>query len=235
MQDLRKTGRIAGVLYLVVIICAGFSQGVVRESVYVAGEAAATAQNILNAASLFRWGMVTDLIAFTTDIAISVLLYFMLKSVSKPLALAMAAFRLIAHPGVATANLLNHYAALKVLESPGMSAQFSSSQLMELSQFFMEAHHLGYILAGIAFGVHCLLLGYLLMKSGSFPTILGILMVGASVGYLTESFGFILYPEYKTIFGWIVGISAALGEVTLCLWLLIKGAKNPVNTDGKYS
>jgi hypothetical protein len=226
MQDLKKTGKVAGMLYLVVIICAGFSQGVVRESVFAAGNAAETAQNILNGMSLFRWGLVTDLIAFSTDIAISVLFYFLFRSVNKPLALAMSVFRMIAHPGIATVNLLNHYAALKVLDSPGLEMQFSSSQLMELSYFFMEMHHLGYILAGVTFGVHCFLLGYLLIKSGQFPTVLGILMIGASGGYLIESFGFILYPDYKLIFSWIVGTSAAIGEVSLCIWLLTKGVKH---------
>ena len=137
----------------------------------------------------------------------------------------MASFRLIAHPGVATANLVNHFAALKVLESPGLADQFTAAQLAEFSQYFMEAHHLGYILAGITFGVHCLLLSYLLIKSSDFPKLLGIFMVAASVGYLTESFGFILYPEYKAVFAWIVGLSAAVGEVTLCLWLMVKGAR----------
>src|SRR6056297_2462885 len=228
MYDSKKLGHITGVLYLVVIICAGFSQGVVRESVYVAGDAAVTAQNILSNTALFRWGLVTDLIAFTTDVAISILLYMLLKQVNKPIALMMASFRLIAHPGVATANLLNHFAALKVLESPGLADQFTSAQLAEFSQYFMEAHHLGYILAGVTFGVHCLLLGYLLIKSSEFPQLLGILMVAACAGYLTESFGFILYPEYKTVFAWIVGLSAAVGEVSLCLWLVVKGAR--VNT-----
>jgi len=228
MYDSKKLGHITGVLYLVVIICAGFSQGVVRESVYVAGDAAVTAQNILSNTALFRWGLVTDLIAFTTDVAISILLYMLLKQVNKPIALMMASFRLIAHPGVATANLLNHFAALKVLESPGLADQFTAAQLAEFSQYFMEAHHLGYILAGVTFGVHCLLLGYLLIKSSEFPQLLGILMVAACAGYLTESFGFILYPEYKTVFAWIVGLSAAVGEVSLCLWLVVKGAR--VNT-----
>jgi len=228
MYNSKKLGHITGVLYLVVIICAGFSQGVVRESVYAAGDAATTAQNILSNTALFRWGLITDLIAFSTDVAISILLYMLLKSVNKPVALIMASFRLIAHPGVATANLLNHFAALKVLESPGLADQFTAAQLAEFSQYFMEAHHLGYILAGVTFGVHCLLLGYLLIKSSEFPQLLGILMVAACAGYLTESFGFILYPEYKTVFAWIVGLSAAVGEVSLCLWLMVKGAR--VNT-----
>lgn len=225
MYNEKKMGRITGVLYLIVIVCAGFAQGVARETVFIAGDALATANNILANSALFRWGLVTDLIAFSTDIAISVLLYMLLRSVNKPLALIMACFRLIAHPGIATANLLNHYAAIKVLDSPGLAAQFSTPQLMELSQFFMEAHHLGYILAGVAFGLHCFLLGYLLMRTGHFPTLLGILMIGASFGYLIESFGFILHPENKVIFGWIVGLSAAVGEVSLCIWLIIKGVK----------
>lgn len=225
MYNEKKIGRVTGVLYLLVIFCAGFAQGVARESVFIAGDAIATANNILSNSALFRWGLVTDLIAFSTDIAISVLLYMLLKSVNKPLALIMACFRLIAHPGVATVNLLNHAAALKVMESNGLASQFSQVQLSELSLFFMEAHHLGYILAGVAFGIHCFLLGYLLMKSNHFPTILGVLMMGASFGYLIESFGFILIPEYKVIFGWIVGVTAALGEVTLAIWLLVKGTK----------
>jgi len=231
MYNEKKIGRITGVLYLIVIFCAGFAQGIARESVFVAGDAIATANNILANSALFRWGLATDLIAFTTDIAISVLLYMLLKSVNKRLALMMACFRLIAHPGVATANLLNHAAALKVLESDGLTSQFSQLQLSELSLFFMEAHHLGYILAGAAFGIHCFLLGYLLMKSGYFPTLLGILMIGASLGYLIESFGFILYPEHKVIFGWIVGLLAALGEVTLAIWLLTKGVKQNRTND----
>jgi len=225
MYNEKKIGRITGLLYLIVIFCAGFAQGVARESVFVAGDAIATANNILANSILFKWGLVTDLIAFSTDIAISILLYMLLKSVNKPLALMMACFRLIAHPGIATVNLLNHAAALNVLESGGLASQFSQVQLSEWALFFMEAHHLGYLLAGVAFGIHCFLLGYLLMKSNHFPTILGILMIGASFGYLIESFGFILIPEYKVIFGWIVGVSAALGEVTFAIWILVKGTK----------
>lgn len=225
MYNSKKMGRLTGALYLVVIFCAGFSQGVVRESVYVVGVAIETAQNILANPDYFRLGMVTDLIAFSTDVAISILLYMLLKSVSKPVALIMAAFRLIAHPAIASLNLLNHYAALKVLESEGISGQFTQTQLLEMSQFFMEMHHLGYIIAGVTFGLHCFLLGGLLIKSNSFPGWLGMLLILASLGYLTESFGFIMYPEHKVIFGWIVGLTAAVGEVTLAIWMVARGAR----------
>lgn len=225
MHDLKKTGKTIGFLYLIVIVCAGFSQGVVRETVYVAGDAAATSARILDAGSMFSWGLITDLIAFSTDVAISILFYLMFKQVNKPLALIAAAFRLVAHPAIASLNLLNHYAAKYVLTNSGFAAEFQIEQLQQAAMFFMDAHHMGYLIAGVTFGLHCMILGYLIVQSGFIPRLLGFLMIAASFGYLIESFGFILFPELKTQLALVVGVSAALGEVGLCIWLMIKGAK----------
>ena len=68
-----------------------------------------------------------------------------------------------------------------------------------------------------------LVLGYLIFKSGYFPRILGILMVLGSLGYLLDSYGNILFPNYEEIFGVIVGVTAVIGELPFFLWLLIKG------------
>lgn len=86
---------------------------------------------------------------------------------------------------------------------------------------------MGYLIAGAFFGLHCLLLGYLLYKSDLFPAFLGMLLAIASVGYLTESFGMILVPAYEELYVWMVAVSAGIGELTLCLWLLIKGVRKP--------
>ena len=206
-----------------IIICAGFSQGAVREMLIVAGNASATAENLLDNSFLFKVGLMTDLIAFLIDASVSVLFYILLKPVNKGLAMTAALFRLIAHPAIGSLNLLNHFAALRVLESPGFAASFDTSQLQEFSLFFMELHNMGYLIAGVFFGIHCLLLGYLLYKSNLFPKFIGVLLTIAAFGYLIESFGFIFFPELKSTFALIVGLSAGIGEVTLTLWLLIKG------------
>ena len=221
----KKLARITGVLYLVIIICAGFSQGAVRELLVIDADAAATAKNILNDSFLFRVGLVTDLIAFLCDAGVAILFYYLLKPVSKGLALTSAAFRLIAHPAIGSLNLVNHYAALKVLESPGFISTFDPVQAQELSLMFMELHNMGYLIAGAFFGIHCLLLGYLLYRSDWFPEWTGILLILAAFGYLIESFGFVFLPEMKNVFGWIVGLSAGIGEVSLTFWLIIKGIR----------
>lgn len=221
----KSTVRLTGLLYLLVIICAGFSQGYVRGNLYVIGDAVATASNIQENEILFRLGLVLDLIAFILDAFISVMLYQMLKSFGKTLALVSSAFRLLAHPAIGSLNLLNHYMALHILNNPKFLLTFNYEQLELLSLLLMDAHRYGYLIAGGIFGIHCFILGVLLYKSNMIPNYFGLLMILAAMGYLMETFGDFLYPGNEETLAWIVGISAVLGEVSLALYMLIKGTK----------
>ncbi|MDZ7691655.1 MAG: DUF4386 domain-containing protein [Balneolaceae bacterium] len=79
------------------------------------GDATATAQNIIAFEEFFRLGFVADLVAFMRDLVVSILLYLLLKHYSSMLSLIAAAFRLLAHPAIASLNMLNHFMALKLL------------------------------------------------------------------------------------------------------------------------
>jgi len=66
----------------------------------------------------------------------------------------------------------------------------------------------------------------LLFRSGYFPKALGVLMAIAGLSYLTNSFTLILAPTYAaTIFPILV--LALTGELSLCLWLMVKGVNVP--------
>ncbi|GMQ30764.1 DUF4386 domain-containing protein [Algoriphagus confluentis] len=217
--------RLMGLIYVLIIILAGFSQGYVREGIFIPGDPATSASNILENEGLFRIGLIADLLAFLLDAIISVMLYLLLKPYGKMLALVSSSLRLLAHPAIGTLNLLNHYLALHVLKTETIQASFEVPQIESLSYLFLDAHGYGYLLAGAFFGVHCALLGFQLIRSGIFQKILGALMVLAGLGYLIETFGDFAFPGNESLFAWIVGITAALGEVTLALYLLIKGSK----------
>ena len=220
----RARARITGFLYLLIIVCAGFSQGYVRESLVVFGDASLTADNILSNAGLFRLGLVADLIAFLLDAVVAILLYQLLKPAGKTLAMIATTFRLLAHPAIASINLLNHMMALNVLKS-GHEMEFAALQTPSLAMAFLEAHRTGYLIAGAFFGIHCLLLGFMIYRSGKIPQVFGFLMIGAAMGYTMESFGNFLFPSHKVLLAWVVGLSAAVGEVGLTLYLIIKGLK----------
>jgi hypothetical protein len=223
MNSIKKTARVAGVLYLIIIVFAGFSQGYVRSTLIVPGDATATVNNIMASESLFRIGFVSDLIAFLSDLIVAVLLYVLLRPVSKTLSLIAASLRLVAHPAIASINLLNHFMALLLVSGADYVAVFEPDQMHALVLLFLNAHTYGYLIAGVFFGLHCFILGYLLFKSEFFPRLLGVLLVIASAGYLIESFGNFLFPGYEALLASIVGWSAGVAEVLLCLWLLVKG------------
>lgn len=221
-----KLIRLTGVLYLLVIICAGFAQGIVRESIIVSDDAYATAKNILEQTSLFRLGLTADLIAFMLDVVIAILLYKIFCPFNKTLALISSAFRLIAHPAIGSLNLLNHYMALNVLEHQELTTSNGLENVNDWAYLFLEAHSYGYLIAGAFFGIHCLLLGILILKSNVFHKLFGVLLLGSAGGYFIETFVNFNFPGYESITALIVGITAAIGEVGLTIYMLTKGATN---------
>lgn len=224
MRPDQQLARLTGLLYLLIILCAGFAQGYVRGTLWIPGDAGATIQNIAAAEGLFRLGLVADLLAFLADLAVAVLLFQLLRHVDFTLSLMAAAFRLVAHPAIGSLNLLNHYLVLEVLQGAGQDVFADAAQGVH---FLFTAHQYGYLLAGAFFGIHCLLLGILLYRSERFPRLLGILLGLSALGYLLESFGDLLVPGYEATLAMIVGLTAAIGEVSLALYLVVKGLRSP--------
>jgi hypothetical protein len=214
--------RVAGVLFLIIVSCAIFSIVYIPSSLIVPGDATATANNIMASESLFRMGIVSDSVIFLSEIVLSVLLYVLFKPVSKTLSL-VAAFSRLAEAVILGINLLNNFTALLLVSGAGYLTVFEPDQLHALVLLFLNAHGYGILISQLFFGLHCFVLGYLLFKSGYFPRILGVLMLFASLGYLTESFGNFLLPNYEEIFAWVVAVTAVIGEFPFFLWLLFKG------------
>lgn len=221
----KNKARLTGILYLLVIILAGFSQGYVRGTIFIPDNPQATLSNITSSEALFRLGLVSDLLAFMLDAVISILLYQLLKSVNKTMAAIASVFRLLAHPAIASLNLLNHYMAFQAASGSGLISSLGIEQQEVWTMLFMNAHNAGYLLAGAFFGIHCLLLGILLYRAELFPKVFGVLMVVAAGGYLLETFGNFIFPGNQLVLANIVGVSAAIGEVSLTFFLLFKGVK----------
>lgn len=219
--------RLTGLLYVLIFLTAGFSEGFVRATLIVPGDATATAANIAASEGLFRLSIVSDLVAFASDAVVAVLLYVLLKPVSRTLALVAASLRLIAHPAIASLNLLTQFIALQLVTEPPSLSVFETDQLHALALVFLEAHTAGYLIAGVFFGLHLLVLGYLLYRSELFPALLGGLIALAAVGYLTESVTFFLAPNYVPIASTLVVVTAVVGEISLALYLLVKGVRTP--------
>lgn len=213
--------RIAGVLYLLITVLSGFVHFYVPGQLIVPGDAAVTASKILASTGLFRLGIAGELLILLSETVLSVILYVLLKPVNKTLSLVAAVARL-AMTTIHAANLLNRFVALGLLGAAGYLAAFAPDQLQALAMTFLNAYDSGFTL-GIAFlSLHALLLGYLIFKSGYFPKVLGILFVIAGLGYLIDSFSYVLIANYKTGPAYLA-LPIAIAEIAFPLWLLAKG------------
>jgi len=219
-----QMARIAGLLYLIIIVFGIWAEVFVRSGIVVSGDAGATAQNIAASPGLFRAGFVADSIMVLCDIGLAVLLYILLKPVGLEVALVAMFFRL-AQAAVLAVNLLNYYAAILLLDGTGLAAVFEADHLNAMVAFYLNLHSHGYDLGLLFFGIHCLLLGYLIFKSRYMPRILGTLVMAAGLVYLIGTYTRFLVPDYVATVAPIY-LVAVISEVSLCVWLLVKGVRS---------
>jgi hypothetical protein len=166
--------------------------------------------------------MVAETLIVLIEIVVSAILYVLLRPVSRPLSLASALARFL-QSTIQAVNLFTAVPALLVLGGAGYLAAFEPAQLNALVLMFMDMNAFMIIIWGLIFGFHLLLLGYLIYKSGFWPKFLGILLLIASLGYLTQSYGHILAPQLDEVLSTAVLVMTIPGELAFTLWLLIKG------------
>jgi len=206
--------RLAGALYLVIILCGVWSEGFARAALIDPGDAAGTAANILGQEGLFRAALAADLLMVLSDVAVAGLLYVLLAPVHRGVARMAMLFRLI-EAAILGANLLNQLAALLVLKAglPGAP---------DWALLFLDLHRHGYDLALMFFGINCLLTGWLICHSGFLPRLLAQGLGASGLVYLAGSTLRFLAPALVGPFA-IAYAVPLVAESALCLWLLLRG------------
>ncbi len=215
--------RIGGVLYLFIIVAALFGESFVRGSLIVSGDAEATASKIMGSETLFRAGLVVEMLTCACDVVLAMILYVLLRPVNRNLALLGAFFRLtfVALYGVAK---LFEIAALILLNNTGSLSAFDPPQLHALAYAALKVHNSGYGASLLFFGFFCLCAGYLIRESRYLPKLIGTLLFIAGLGYAIYSLAQMLSPAFAGdyLFPWLL-LPGFFAELGLTLWLLIKG------------
>jgi hypothetical protein len=210
--------RIAGFLYLLFIPLASFGFPYGPSHLFVPGDAARTANNIMASESLFRLSIVINLLGAILNVFVVLALYRLLKPVNKNVAALMVVFVLLSTP-IGMLNELNHVAVLLLLSGATDLTPFTASQLQTLVPLFHELHQYGLSIDKVFWGLWLFPMGYLVFKSDFLPRILGILLMIGCFGWLSEFFTAFFLPNDEVK----IGMFTAWGEVLFPLWLLIKG------------
>jgi hypothetical protein len=214
----KAAARIAGLLYLVIIVAAPVAEMIIPGRLVVAGDPAATAANILQSEQLFRLGGVASLITVFCDVALAALFYLLLRPVSGTIALVADFFRLAAITVVAV-NVIFYFAPLTILKSD----LFAEMDRAALALLAWQLHAVGYNVVLLVFGGHCLLLGHLVARATFLPRVIGWILTLAGVCDLANWFAVFAAPAFAHWLGYYVLIPPLVGELGLALWLLIAG------------
>jgi len=211
---------IAGIGLLVIAIIAPIANFSILQRLVVPDDAARTFSNIAASEGQFRFGIILFLATAILDIIVAWALYVFLKPVNKSLSLLAAWFRIVY---AAMLGIVSYYLiyVLQLISGAGYLSAFEPDQLHAQVMLSLDNFTHGWNFTLTIFGIHLVLLGYLLFKAGYIKKILGILVLIAGLGYMTDGIGKVFTSNYTMT----ISAYTFVGEVVLIFWLLITGRK----------
>ena len=223
----RQAAVIAGLAYVVLSVLALFANFFVLERLTEPDDAAATVSNIAGSEVLFRSGIAAFVVVFMLDVVVAWGLYLVFRKTSRQLSALAAWFRVVT-AAISAVALLNLLVVVKLVAGTGYPTALATGERNAQAMLFLDAQTYGWAIALIFFGVHLLLVGYLIIKSEYAPSILGVPVVVAGIGYAVIYLARILLPGYEdheSMFVLLLVLLAIPGEFALIGWLLWKGGK----------
>ena len=222
MHPTVKAARIAGLIYLSMVLVAPFSLIYVPGKLIVHGNATATAENILAHETMFRLSVFGDLIGHVIFICLAVALYRLLSNVNKTWAMLMVAFVLVS-AAVGFLNTLNNLAALNLFRGGEYLQVVDKVQRDAFAFLFLRLHNQGEFIDEIFWGVWLFPFGLLVYRSGFLPRFIGIWLIVECFGWVALSaIAIFSVAYYDAAFKWLQPLFFA--ELAIMLYLLIRGA-----------
>lgn len=218
--------RIAGALYVTIIIFGIFGEMFVRERLVAWGDPTATAERILASESLWRFSVAAEISYLLCAVVLAVIFLVLLRPAGRDLALLMVLFNLVAIT-VEAVGRLQLVTALSTLRSAETLSAFEPGQVHALAYLSLQAHGRGWSIALLFFAGFCVVSGCLIYRCRYLPRLLGALMVLAGLGYLLDGFSLILSPAFQALVFPFTLLPAFVAESALALWLLVRGVDVP--------
>lgn len=224
MTPISKKARIAGLVFLLLVLVAPYRLIYVPSALFVTGNAAATAANIAAHETLFRLGIFSDLLTGVIQIFLALALYRLFEEVNRRQAVLMVILGGVMISAIYFFNVINDAAALLLVRGADFLSVFDKGQREALAMLFLRLHAQEVNAAEILWGLWLFPLAMLVLWSGFLPRLLGYWLILNGLAYVAQSFAWALLPQYQdTLSG--LAFPLQLGEIAFMLWLLIMGAR----------
>jgi hypothetical protein len=218
-----STARVAGGIYLIVVITGIFSLAYVPSKLIVWNNASQTIQNITTHESMYRLSLLSSAVCYLAFLLLPFVLYRLLRSVDEITAKLMVLLAVVSVP-ISFLNLQNKYAVLTLIQDAQYSGFFPEGQLSGQVMFLLDNYNNGILILLVFWGLWLFPFGYLVFRSGFLPKILGLLLMLGCIAYMISFAGNTMMQNFgETALAGFVRLPPALGEIGTCIWLLLRG------------
>ena len=223
----RSAALMGGVGYLLLFVLALFANFYVLSGLVDDTSAAVTAANIAESQTLFRTGLLSFLAIFILDVVIAWALYVVFRPVSRQYSLLSAWFRLVytVFLGVAVIFL---FGAAQLAGGGDYLDAFGTGQVDAQITLLLDAFNYAWMIGLAAFGLHLILIGFMLLRSGIASRWLGILLTIAGAAYVIDTVAYGLlanYSDYEGAFLAMVAVPSVVAELAFTIWLLARAGR----------
>jgi len=223
MNDLHRTARITGILYLVMSALMVFGYLYVPARFLASDSAAETARAIASGATMYPLSILFALLAQMLFVFVVLNLYEIFQDTDRKLARLMTTLVCI---GVAAelVNVANRMMPLSLANGGESLSGLTRAQLEALAMAsFRSSGNVGRVLTAI-WGLWLLPFGRLTIKSGYFPRVLGWALLAAGGAYMVTCAVSIAAPSQLP---WVSRVVTPLyfGELPIVFWLALFGAR----------
>ena len=201
----------------------------VPSKLIVWGNAADTFNNIVANQKLFRIGLLSYMICYIFFLFLPLALYRLLESINRNYAILMVVLALVSVP-MALINIQNQYNVLSLISGESYLKVFDNDYIQAQVLLYLNHYDNGHLITSVFFGLWLFPFGYLVYKSGMLPKILGIFLMLGCFSYVINFIGNTLFANYSSLgIASYIQIPATIGEIGICLWLLIVGTRQKIN------
>jgi len=219
-------GRVAGLLYLLLVVGGPLRLLYIPRTLFVRNDATATADRILAHETLFRLGMASEIFCAIVLVFLVLAFFRLFERIDRRQAMLVVIFGGVMPACINFFNVVNDAAALMLIHGSDVLAVFDAPQRNALAVLFLRLHYHESVASETLWGLWLLPLAVLFHRSRFVPRLVGAWLAVNGIAYVALSAIGMVLPEYAER-AWNLAFPALFGEMALMLWLVVRGVPQP--------
>ena len=218
-EKAQQYARWIGALYLITIVTGGWGESHVPDTLLLPNDLAGTAHKVAMSVAIFRSSFAAYLIEAACDITLNVLLYALLRPISRNLALLAVCFGLMGTAIFAAGEMFYFTAALPAIDAD-VARVISPEAQATLTYLCLTIFGYCFGIFALFYGIAVTIRGYLMVRSGYLPRALGAIVMLGGFSFIAKNLFIVVYPHWDKpyiIFPMFVTL------VSMALWMPLKG------------